>query len=106
MKYIVHNISFLYSLEGDRHVKCRAFIEDISGRKRDIRCVFSVKQGEVFGFLGPNGAGKSTTIRHIMGFMKPDKGTVTINGLDTWRDQGKVQALVGYLPGEIAFLTG
>ncbi|MEK5479056.1 ABC transporter ATP-binding protein [Paenibacillus sp. FSL R5-0407] len=67
---------------------------------------FSVKQGEVFGFLGPNGAGKSTTIRHIMGFMKPDKGTVTINGLDTWRDQGKVQALVGYLPGEIAFFDG
>lgn len=67
---------------------------------------FSVKEGEIFGFLGPNGAGKSTTIRHIMGFMKPDKGFVNINGLDTWREQGKVQRFVGYLPGEIAFFEG
>lgn len=67
---------------------------------------FSVKEGEVFGFLGPNGAGKSTTIRHIMGFMKPDKGNAKVNGLDTWREQGKVQAFIGYLPGEIAFIEG
>lgn len=67
---------------------------------------FSVKKGEVFGFLGPNGAGKSTTIRHIMGFMKPDQGYVKVNGLDTWKAQGKVQTLLGYLPGEISFIEG
>ncbi|GGH15077.1 ABC transporter ATP-binding protein [Paenibacillus segetis] len=67
---------------------------------------FSVEKGEVFGFLGPNGAGKSTTIRHIMGFMKPDKGFVKVNGLDTWTEQGKVQAYTGYLPGEISFIEG
>jgi len=67
---------------------------------------FAVKEGEVFGFLGPNGAGKSTMIRHIMGFMKPDKGYVKINGLDTWKEQGKVQTYVGYLPGEISFFDG
>ncbi|MBY0163613.1 ABC transporter ATP-binding protein [Cytobacillus firmus] len=67
---------------------------------------FSVKPGEVFGFLGPNGAGKSTTIRHIMGFMKPDQGYVKVNELDTWREQGKFQADVGYLPGEISFIEG
>ncbi|OAB35299.1 ABC transporter ATP-binding protein [Paenibacillus glacialis] len=67
---------------------------------------FAVKEGEVFGFLGPNGAGKSTTIRHIMGFMKPDKGYVKINGLDTWKEQGIVQSYVGYLPGEISFFDG
>jgi len=67
---------------------------------------FRVERGEVFGFLGPNGAGKSTTIRHIMGFMKPDRGHVTIGGLDAWKKQGEVQKLVGYLPGEIAFIEG
>lgn len=67
---------------------------------------FSVKKGEVFGFLGPNGAGKSTTIRHIMGFMKPDKGYVMVNGLDTWKESGKVQSYIGYLPGEISFIEG
>lgn len=35
---------------------------------------FQIGKGEVFGFLGPNGAGKSTTIRHLMGFSKPEKG--------------------------------
>ncbi|MFD1177588.1 ABC transporter ATP-binding protein [Paenibacillus puldeungensis] len=67
---------------------------------------FSVHKGEVFGFLGPNGAGKSTTIRHIMGFMKPDKGVVKVNGLDTWKEQGAVQKYIGYLPGEISFIDG
>jgi ABC-2 type transport system ATP-binding protein len=67
---------------------------------------FSIKKGEVFGFLGPNGSGKSTTIRHIMGFMKPDAGFVRVNGLDTWKKQGEVQKYIGYLPGEIAFFEG
>lgn len=66
---------------------------------------FNVARGEVFGFLGPNGAGKSTTIRHIMGFMRPDRGSVAVNGLDV-SHQGDVQKLIGYLPGEIAFLEG
>lgn len=67
---------------------------------------FTVNKGEIFGFLGPNGAGKSTTIRNIMGFMKPDQGFVTVKGMDTWREQGKVQTCMGYLPGEIAFVEG
>ncbi|MGG1554886.1 ATP-binding cassette domain-containing protein [Paenibacillus ferrarius] len=67
---------------------------------------FSVEKGEVFGFLGPNGAGKSTTIRHIMGFMRQDQGTVTVHGRDTWTKQGEVQKYIGYLPGEIAFIEG
>jgi len=67
---------------------------------------FSIAEGEVFGFLGPNGAGKSTTIRHIMGFMKPDQGFATVNGLNTWKEQGKAQRYIGYLPGEIAFIEG
>lgn len=77
-----------------------------AGGKGIFDVSFAVNKGEVFGFLGPNGAGKSTTIRHIMGFMKPDHGTVTVNGLDTWKEQGTVQAHVGYLPGEIAFFDG
>lgn len=67
---------------------------------------FTVNKGEVFGFIGPNGAGKSTTIRHIMGFMKPERGRVSIKGLDTWKKQGVVQQFVGYLPGEISFIDG
>lgn len=64
---------------------------------------FSVKQGEIFGFLGPNGAGKTTAIRHLMGFLKPEKGSCSIGGLDCWRDSAAIQEKLGYLPGEIAF---
>lgn len=68
-----------------------------------------VKKGEVYGFLGPNGAGKSTTIRHIMGFTKPQTGSIVVNGLDAWENSAKIQKNLGYLPGEIALpenLTG
>lgn len=65
---------------------------------------FAVSRGEVFGYLGPNGAGKSTTIRHLMGFIKPSRGSATIDGLDCWTAAPQVQERVGYLPGEIQFL--
>lgn len=65
---------------------------------------FSVNKGEILGFLGPNGAGKTTTIRQLMGFIKPDKGNLTINGLDCFENADEIQKTLGYLPGEIAFM--
>ena len=41
---------------------------------------FDVGRGETFGLLGPNGAGKSTTIGMLVGVMRPDGGTVLVNG--------------------------
>ena len=41
---------------------------------------FEIQQGETFGLLGPNGAGKTTTISMLVGLLKPDKGSVSING--------------------------
>lgn len=65
-----------------------------------------VNKGEVFGFLGPNGAGKSTTIRHLMGFSKPDSGSTRILGLETFENYDKILNRVGYIPGEIALPAG
>lgn len=65
-----------------------------------------VDKGEVFGFLGPNGAGKSTTIRHLMGFSKPDKGSTKILGEETFEHYDKILNRVGYIPGEIALPAG
>ncbi|MED1863004.1 ABC transporter ATP-binding protein [Fictibacillus nanhaiensis] len=67
---------------------------------------FEVRKGEVFGYIGPNGAGKSTTIRHLMGFMKPDSGHSSIDGMDCWNNAARIQEQTGYLPGEIVFLEG
>lgn len=75
------------------------------GRNKGVFDVsFSVNKGEVLGFLGPNGAGKTTTIRQLMGFIKPDKGTVTIQGKDCFSKSNIIQKSLGYLPGEIAFM--
>lgn len=65
-----------------------------------------VGKGEVFGFLGPNGAGKSTTIRHLMGFSKPQSGGARIFGLETFENYDKILGHVGYIPGEIALPAG
>lgn len=67
---------------------------------------FSINKGEVFGFLGPNGAGKSTTIRHLLGFSKPDKGETLILGLPSFNNYYKFLNNVGYIPGEIALPQG
>lgn len=65
-----------------------------------------VDKGEVFGFLGPNGAGKSTTIRHLMGFSKPDSGSTKIEGVETFDKYYEILNHVGYIPGEIALPQG
>lgn len=63
----------------------------------------SIEKGEIFGFVGTNGAGKTTTIRHLMGFLKPQKGSATINGKDCWKNSAEIKKYIGYIPGEIAF---
>jgi ABC-2 type transport system ATP-binding protein len=74
------------------------------GRGRGIFDInLSVNKGEVFGFVGTNGAGKTTTIRHLMGFLRPQSGSSTINGLDCWKEAAEIKKIVGYVPGEIAF---
>ena len=64
---------------------------------------FDVPKGAVFGYCGTNGAGKTTTLRHIMGFIKPQKGSVTVKGLDAWKNADEIKKYIGYCPGEIAF---
>jgi ABC-2 type transport system ATP-binding protein len=67
---------------------------------------FEIPEGETFGLLGPNGAGKTTTIRVLLGYMKPDKGSASINGLDCWLNADAIHKNLGYIPGEIAFMNG
>jgi ABC-2 type transport system ATP-binding protein len=62
-----------------------------------------VRAGEIFGFLGANGAGKTTTIRLLLDLLRPTAGGASIFGYDCRADSLAVRALVGYLPGEIAY---
>lgn len=59
---------------------------------------FDISKGEVVGFLGPNGAGKSTTMKMITGFLQPDSGTATVNGIDVVKNPTTAKAAIGYLP--------
>jgi ABC-2 type transport system ATP-binding protein len=58
----------------------------------------TVKSGEIFGFLGPNGAGKTTTIKMIVGLLKPDAGTIAVDGIDTQKDPLRCKAFTTYVP--------
>ncbi|MCB1468193.1 MAG: ATP-binding cassette domain-containing protein, partial [Rhizobiaceae bacterium] len=45
-----------------------------------------VRSGEFYALLGPNGAGKTTTLRIVAGLLQPDRGDVSIFGIDALRD--------------------
>jgi ABC-2 type transport system ATP-binding protein len=58
----------------------------------------SVRAGEIFGIVGPNGAGKTTTLSIVTGVLRPDRGTVMVNGADVWSDPVTAKRSMGILP--------
>jgi ABC-2 type transport system ATP-binding protein len=56
---------------------------------------FDVQQGEIFGLIGPNGAGKTTTMECIEGLRTPDRGGISVLGLDPFRQVYKLQDRIG-----------
>lgn len=75
----------------------------IYGDRRVVNNVsFTVDKGEVVGLLGPNGAGKTTTFYMVVGLVKPNRGTVYVNGQDitSWPMHKRAIAGIGYLPQE------
>ena len=83
-------------------ITIKNFTKDYGNEKGVFDVSIGIEKGEVYGYLGPNGAGKSTTLRHLMGFSKPDSGTLSINNLDCWNDKTAIKKDIGYLPGEFA----
>ncbi len=56
---------------------------------------FNVHDGEIFGLIGPNGAGKTTTMECIEGLRTPDRGEISVLGLNPFRDVYKLQERIG-----------
>src|SRR6202166_4122045 len=56
---------------------------------------FEVNDGEIFGLIGPNGAGKTTTMECIEGLRKPDRGSISVLGLDPFRQVYQLQNRIG-----------
>ena len=77
----------------------RMVVEDVS---------MSVRRGEAVGLLGPNGAGKTTVFYMITGLVKPDKGTIELDGHDVTGLPmfQRARLGVGYLPQEASIFRG
>ena len=86
-------------------------VQHLHKRYRDTVAVdevsFTVQEGEIFGILGPNGAGKTTTVECIEGLRTPDRGQISVLGLDPRRDRAEltqqlgVQLQDGQLPDQL-----
>src|SRR6266536_2136907 len=60
-----------------------------------------VRRGETLGLIGPNGAGKTTLLSCLLGFLRPDRGAITVDGKPP--DDLSVRARTGYLPERLGF---
>jgi ABC-type multidrug transport system ATPase subunit len=66
-----------------------------------------IAPGEVLGIIGPNGAGKTTLLGCLLGFLRPDAGTIAIDGREP--DDLAIRAVTGYLPERLTldrWMTG
>ncbi len=77
-------------------------VKQYRGRKVVDHVSFEVHQGEIVGLLGPNGAGKTTSFYMVVGLVKPDEGTVFLDGQDITKIPmyKRAQMGIGYLPQE------
>lgn len=84
-------------------LKADSVSKDYGQNRGNFDISFEIYENEAIGIVGENGAGKTTLIRQMMGFIKPDKGNISIFGLDSYKDAASIKQFVGYVPGEINF---
>lgn len=66
-----------------------------------------VRAGEIVGIVGPNGAGKTTTVEMMVGLRRPDAGSCTICGFDSFKQSRAMREVVGislqqaHMPGDV-----
>ena len=85
-----------------KSLKAHELVKIYNGRTVVNRVDLFIHPGEVIGLLGPNGAGKTTTFYMIVGLVKPDDGSITLNDEDITSDPMYLRARKGlsYLPQE------
>ena len=71
----------------------------IYGEKRAVDDLsLTISAGEIFGFIGHNGAGKTTTIKAACGILRPDAGSVTVDGVSMRENPIVCKQNMAYIP--------
>lgn len=83
-------------------IEVKDVIKSYDGVKALDGLTLTVPAGAVYGMVGPNGAGKSTIIRHITGILKPDSGSITVDGQPVFENP-PVKARMAYIPDDVFY---
>lgn len=78
----------------------------VYGANRALKDVSVTFPPGAVGLLGPNGAGKSTMLKSLLGFLKPQSGSLTVLGMNVARQPLEVRARLGYMPENDGHIPG
>gem|GEM_PF-246345 len=77
-------------------------VTKVFGQTRAVDGIdLTVPAGTFYGLVGPNGAGKTTTLSMIAGLLQPDRGAISVNGVDAISDPVHAKSMMGVLPDRL-----
>jgi len=82
-------------------ISVRGLRKSFGGKDAVAGIDLDIGRGSLAGLVGPNGAGKTTSLSMMTGLLRPDIGTVLINGISVWADPAAAKAVIGVVPAEV-----
>jgi ABC-2 type transport system ATP-binding protein len=82
-------------------ISVRGLRKSFGGKDAVAGIDLDIGRGSLAGLVGPNGAGKTTSLSMMTGLLRPDMGTVLINGISVWADPAAAKAVIGVVPAEV-----
>ena len=82
-------------------ISVRGLRKSFGGKDAVAGIDLDIGRGSLAGLVGPNGAGKTTSLSMMTGLLRPDMGTVLINGVSVWADPAAAKAIIGVVPAEV-----
>ena len=116
---VYKNKSAIISLERENYInkiiagERKVFMSEVILKTKDLTKKYQsktvvdslgleIRKGEIFGLLGPNGAGKSTTMNMVCAITRPTAGSISLLGINPWKQKKEVIHRIGYIPQELA----